>query len=369
MNEIYAAGPHVIEADIEIVADAMRKWYGKDAYYYCELFQEEFASYHDRRFGIMTPNCTSALRLLLDGLGIGPGDEVLVPECTWIGSTAGINEQGAQTVFCDIDSTTWCIDPDSVRKSVTARTKAIIAVNLYGNMADMVELQKIADEHGLFLIEDAAESLGSILNGVKSGKFGVGSTFSFHRTKTLTTGEGGMLILDDEDLWDRCMFLRDHGRSRTIPYYVEEVAYKYMPFNVQAALGYAQFQRLDELLDIKRSHFLHYKRELGDIPGVHMNPEQDGVVNGYWITTLVLDGCENRSELLSNLHSMGIPARPFFYPLSSMPAYAQGDKYRLKNCVAYDVSPRGINLPGAMNMTEDQLQFVCDGVKNVIRTS
>ena len=368
-KNIYMAGPDISEEDIAIVNDALKNgWYGKDAYKYCELFQDEFAKYHDRKFGIMTPNCTTALHLLLSGLGIGPGDEVIVPECTWIGSTAGIKWTGAETVFCDIDESSWCLSPTSVRSKITPNTKAILTVNLYGNMSDIDQLQQIADENGIFLIEDAAESLGSVYRGKKSGKFGIGSTLSFHRTKTMTTGEGGMLLLDDEDLYDRCMFLRDHGRSRTIPYYVEEVAFKYMPFNVQAALGYAQFLRLHELVERKREQFAFYKNSLSDIDGLIFNEEPNHVFNSCWITALVLDkSLEIKTfDFMKMLERVGVPSRPFFYPLSSLPAYDQREQHECLNTVAYDVSNRGINLPGAANLTREQMEFVAEGIRRVL---
>ena len=367
---IYMAGPDVNQHDIDIVMDALQNgWYGKDAYHYCELFQDEFAKYHDRKFGIMTPNCTTAIHLLLKGLGIKEGDEVLVPECTWIGSTAGVTWLGAKPVFCDIDPDSWCISPQSVLDNITEKTKAIITVNLFGNMSNMNKLEEIASLHGLHLIEDAAESLGSTYKGIRSGKFGVGSTFSFHRTKTITTGEGGMLVLDDEDLYKRCMFLRDHGRSQDIPYYILEVAHKYMPFNMQAALGYAQFQRLDELVDRKRYQFNFYKENLRGIRDIHLNEEPDHVYNSYWITGLVLGKTHNmdKHEFMKRLSDLDVPSRPFFYPLSQLPAYNEFNKYKDRNVNAYDISSRGVNLPGAANLTDDQLKFVCEGIKEVLK--
>ncbi|HMB99447.1 MAG TPA: DegT/DnrJ/EryC1/StrS family aminotransferase, partial [Flavobacteriaceae bacterium] len=223
----------------------------------------------------------------------------------------------------------------------------------------------IAKKYNLYVIEDAAESLGSTYNGIRSGKFGIGSVFSFHRTKTITTGEGGMLLLDDKKLYDRCMFLRDHGRSKTIPYYVEEVAFKYMPFNIQAALGYAQLQRIDDLIKIKRHHLEVYKNALGNIPGFQFNHEPAHVFNGCWITALVTNNPNTLSTqyMLHKLGEKNIPVRPFFYPLSSLPAYNQKYKYMHSNTNAYSIASRGINLPGAMNLTDEQLQYVCDEIK------
>lgn len=372
MQKIFAAGPDISQIEIDIVLDALKNgWYEK-AYYYCELFQKKFAEWHGRKYGIMTPNCTTAIHLLLAGLGIGEGDEVIVPECTWIGSVAGIKWLKAKTVFCDILQESWCIDPESVERAITPKTKAIIAVNLYGNMSNMLKLKEISDKYGIYLIEDAAESLGSLLNGTRSGKFGIGSTFSFHRTKTLTTGEGGMLLIDDDKLWERCMFLRDHGRSKTKAYVVDEVAFKYMPFNLQAALGYAQFLRLDELVEKKRKQFYFYKNNLKDVsPFLQFNFEPSNVYNSFWITTLVFDKSLNlnKNEIISKLSSYEIPARPFFYPLSSLPAYKEFNTYKDINKISYDISNRGINLPGAANLTNEQMLYICDRIKKVIGES
>jgi len=373
MEPIYMAGPSITEHEVAIVADAMRNgWYEKP-YYYVETFQKEFAAYHDRRFGLMTPNCTTAIHLLLTALGIGEGDEVIVPECTWIASAAPITYLRATPVFCDIDPVNWCLDPESVERSITPRTKAIIAVDLFGNMPLINELTEIANRHGVYLIEDSAEALGSSYQGTRAGKFGIGSVFSFHRTKTLVTGEGGMLILDDEDLYKRCQVLRDHGRKPGGPmYYNYEVTYKYMPFNLQAALGYAQFQRLDELVGMKRAIWQKYKERLADIEDIEFNAEPKDVYNSVWITALVFGESHQMTKLdaITKLQEIGIPARPFFYPLSCLPAYPGcEDEYKSRNPRSYNISERGINLPGALNLTDDQIDAVCAGIRRILDRS
>lgn len=362
------AGPWITEHEIRVVEDCMRNgWYN---YHYVERFQREFAQYHDRKFGIMTPNCTTAIHLLLTALGIQEGDEVIVPECTWIATAAPITYLRATPVFCDIEPVNWCLDPGSVERSITPRTKAIIAVDLFGNMPVMDALVELAAHHGIPLIEDSAESLGSTYQGIRAGKFGVGSVFSFHRTKTLVTGEGGMLLLDDERLFERCMFLRDHGRKPDGPaYYNYEVTYKYMPFNLQAAVGYAQFQRLDELVAKKRWILESYKTRLADVPDIEFNAEPAGVFNSVWITGLLIGKTHGMTKLeaMEKLKALGLPTRPFFYPLSSLPAYAGcEDVYRARNPRAYDICARGINLPGALVMTEEQVDVVCDGVRRIL---
>lgn len=371
MEQIYMAGPWITEHEIRVVEDCMRNgWYN---YHYVEIFQKEFAAYHNRKYGIMTPNCTTAIHLLLSALGIKDSDEVIVPECTWIATAAPITYLRAVPVFCDIEQVNWCLDPESVKKSITSRTKAIIVVDLFGNMPLIDELLRISNEYGIPLVEDAAEALGSIYKGTRAGKFGIGSVFSFHRTKTLVTGEGGMLLIDDDNLFERCMFLRDHGRRTDGPmYYNYEVTYKYMPFNLQAAVGYAQFQRINELVNKKRWIFEYYKKKLGDINDIQFNAEPEGIFNSAWITGLLIGKSHNldKIEAMAMLEKLGLPSRPFFYPLSSLPAYpAYENRYRPSNPLAYDICSRGINLPGALNLTEDQLDAVCKGIKTILGRS
>ncbi len=370
LEKIFMAGPWITEHEIRVVEDAMRNGWYERAYHYVETFQKEFAAFHGRRYGIMTPNCTTAIHLLLTAMGIGEGDEVIVPECTWIATAAPVTYLRATPVFCDIEPTHWGPDPDSVRKAITGRTKAIIAVDLYGNMPLMDELLKVAGDRGIPLVEDAAEALGSTYRGIRAGKFGIGSVFSFHRTKTLTTGEGGMLLLDDERLFERCMFLRDHGRRPEGPaYYNYEVTYKYMPFNLQAALGYAQFQRLDELVGRKREIFLRYKELLSDIKDLSFNPEPVEGFNSVWTTAVVFGKSHgmDKATAIRRLAELGVPSRPFFYPLSSLPAYPDAEaRYRPGNPAAYDISSRGINLSCAMNLTDEQIRFIAGGIRRIL---
>jgi perosamine synthetase len=368
MSEIFMAGPQVTEADEKIVLDALRSgWYGKQAYHYVETFEAEFAKYHDRRHALMTPNCTTALHLLLGGLGIGEGDEVIAPDCTWVGSVACITYQRAKTVLADIDPIHWCLTPESIERAITPRTKAVIVVDLYGNMPDWDRIKAVCDARAVTMIEDAAEAIGSKWSGVRAGKFGVASTFSFHRTKTITTGEGGMLLIDDDKLFQRCKFLRDHGRAPGT-YFNTEVTFKYMPFNVQAALGYAQFLRIEELVAKKRWIWHGFRERLADIPDIRLNPEPPGVVNGVWTTALVFGKSHRmtRDLALTEIPKLGLPVRPFFYPLTFLPAFAREAEGRKNNPVAYDTSEHGINLPCALNLTDADLDRYSDGLHKLL---
>lgn len=366
---IHMAGPWVTEFEEKIVIDALRNgWYGKDAYTYVEKFETEFASYHDRKYALMTPNCTTSIHLLLAGLDIKDGDEVIVPECTWIASAAPITYQRATTVFADIDPMNWCIDPKAVEAKITPKTKAVIAVDLYGNMPDMAALQELCDKHGIYLIEDAAESLGSKLNGIRAGKFGIGSVFSFHRTKTITTGEGGMLLLDDDALYQRCKFLRDHGRAPGT-YYNTEITFKYMPSNLSASLGYAQFLRLEELVTKKRWIWKQFQKHFKNVPDVYLNPEPENVFNGVWCTALVFGKSHGvtKEYVMQELEKRGLPSRPFFYPLTLLPAFGSKIEEGRKNSpVAYDISERAINLPCAFTVNEEQIEVMSNAIKEIL---
>ena len=358
---INMAGPDVGPVELRYVTDAMTNgWYGKDAYTYVERFEREFAAYHDRKYGLMTPNCTTAVHLVLEGLGAGPGDEVIVPESTWVGSSAGITHTGADTVFADIDAETWCLSAETVRHELTSRTKAVIAVDLYGNMPEWDALTQTCAAAGVPIIEDAAEALGSVYRGRRAGKYGIASVFSFHRTKTISTGEGGMLLIDDDTLFERCRLLRDHGRQPG-SYFNTEVAFKYMPFNVQAALGYGQFTRIDELVGKKRDTFHLYRSLLPQDGSVQVNLENDDLTNGAWATTVVFspETGVTTDAAIEAMAARGIPLRPFFFPLSSLPAYAAnrtGGPQR--HPTAYDLGGRGVHLPCALNLTEDQIRYI-----------
>jgi perosamine synthetase len=367
MTQIKMAGPSISDLEKNTVAEMMNS--GWDNYEYVERFEAEFSAWHGRKYALMTPCCTHAIHLILLALGITHGDEVIVPECSWTASAAPITYCNATPVFADIDQENWCLSPASVERKISNKTKAIIAVDLYGNMPDMEGLIALSEKYNVPLIEDAAEALGSKLNGVRAGKFGVAGVHSFHRTKTMTTGEGGCLLIDDDELYERAKFLRDHGRSSTIPYYTLEATPKYMPSNFQGAMAWAQFQRVDELVDRKRHFLTAYKQGLRNVPDLQFNVDSETVYNGAWATSVVFGRSHRivKATAIEELAKLNIPSRPFFYPLSSLPAYAKfatGSNH--ENPVAYDVSNRGITIAGHYDLTDEQINIICDGIRAVL---
>ena len=372
MERIPVSGPSITAKEIAYVTDAVTNaWYG-NANVWHERFEKSFAEYIGVKHAIALPHCTAAIHLSLLALKVGPGDEVIVPDCTWIASAAPITHVGATTVFADVDPQTWCLDAKAFEACITPRTKAVIPVNLYGNMPDWDALRDVARRHGIVIIEDAAESIGSEFKGGRAGSFGATGVFSFHGSKTLTTGEGGMLVTDDDGLRARVLFLRDHGRPPGDRlFHNTEVAYKYKMSSMQAALGSAQLERVEELVSRKREIFAWYAEELAGLPGVTLNYQAPGTKNTYWMVTAVLaESLGLRKERLMELLAVeGIDCRPFFHPLSSLPAYAglpQAELARSRNRASYAISPYGINLPSALNLTREQIRRVAVALRDVL---
>jgi len=373
MKRIPVAGPSITQKEVDYVADAVRTaWYG-NANVFHERFERAFAAHSGRRHAVSLPSCTSGLHLALLALGIGPGDEVVVPDATWIASAAPVCYVGATPVFADIDARTWGLSPEAFASVVTPRTKAAIVVDLYGSMPDWDGLAAIADRHGIRLIEDAAEAVGSRWRDRPAGAFGVMSAFSFHGSKTLTAGEGGMLVLDDDDLLDRVLRLRDHGRAPGDTMFInEEVGWKYKMSSMQAALGLAQLERLGELVEGKRRVFAWYREMLNGWNEGTLNPDVPGLYNSYWMSTVVLDSRlgVTKEMLVPALRNAGIDSRPFFSPLSSIPAFrrtAQAKAARARNSVAYALTPFAVNLPSALNLTREDVRRVCETLRDTVR--
>jgi perosamine synthetase len=340
---------------------------------YHERFERAFADYIGTRYAIALPSCTSAIHLALAALGVGPGDEVVVPEITWIASAAPVSYVGATPVFADVDAETWCLSPASFERSISPKTRAVIPVDLYGGTPDMDAIREIAARRGIAVIEDAAEAFGAERDGKRTGSFGDAATFSFHGSKTLTTGEGGMLVTDSEDLYQRALVLRDHGRPPgDRAFRNTEVAFKYRMSAMQAALGLAQTERGEELVARKRTIFGWYREALAGLPGITLNHEEPGTRNVYWMVTAILDPAvwPARDAVISRLREEGVDCRPFFHPLSSLEAYAGHPSAvgaRDRDPVAYAISPRGLNLPSGMNMTAELVDRVCACLRAIVR--
>ena len=260
-NKIPITKPSITLKEINYVNDAITNGWGDKCYDYIFKFQEKFKTYLNVNHCLATSSCTGALHLALMSLNISKDDEIICPDITWIASVSPIKYINAIPIFVDIEKDSWCINPDEIEKSITKKTKAILAVHLYGNICNMEKIMNIAKKYNLYVIEDAAEALGSLYKGKKCGTIGDIGVFSFHGTKTMTTGEGGALVTNNKFLFDTCKILNDHGRNPILnkTFWMDQIGYKYKMSNIQAALGLAQIERIEELLLRKREIFYFYK--------------------------------------------------------------------------------------------------------------
>jgi perosamine synthetase len=356
---IHYTKPSITALECEYAADAAANGWGERCYEYIQRFEAAFSSHLGVRHAIATSSCTGALHIGMAALGIGPGDEVVLADTNWIASAAPILHLGAKPVFVDVLPDSWCIDPAAAEAAITPRTRAIIAVHLYGNLCDMESLLAIGARHGIPVIEDAAEAIGSEYFGRKAGSMGVFGSFSFHGTKTLTTGEGGMFVTNDPALYETALTLSNHGRARgqKKQFWPDMVGFKYKMSNIQAAIGCAQLGRIGELVQRKHAIFEYYRERLARIPGITTNPEPEGIVNGAWMPTAVFsrESGVTREQLQAAFAAENIDARVFFHPLSSLPMFTpeRGNRH------AWDIPTRAINLPSYHDMhTEDQARVV-----------
>ena len=298
-------------------------------------------------------------------LGIGLGDEVIMADINWIATASPIVHLGAKPVFVDILPDSWCLDPELVEQAITPRTKAIVAVHLYGNLCDMDRLLAIGEKHGIPVIEDAAEAIGSIYHGKRAGSMGKFGAFSFHGTKTLTTGEGGMFVTNDPKLYEHVLTLSNHGRSRgqTKQFWPDMVGFKYKMSNIQAAIGCAQMERIEDLTAAKRRIFTYYFKHLRELP-LKMNPELAGTINGYWMPSIIVNEMIlfDRDALLALFKEDNIDGRVFFWPLSMLLMFEK----RLENTVSYRLSSRAINLPSYHVLAEEEMDRVIEIVRVVL---
>lgn len=333
---------------------------------FVDRFEEEFAKYNEVKSAVVTMNGTAALQLALVALGVGEGDEVIVPSMTFISSVNAIKYVGAIPVFADVDRETFVMDVNKVEELITEKTKAIMPVHIYGYPVEMDELNGIAKKYNLFVIEDATEALGTLYKGKLAGTLGDVGCFSFNGNKLITTGAGGMLITNNEELGKKAKYLSNQTKTITEngAMYHEEVGYNFRMPNILAAMGVAQLEKVDEYLEVKRRNARLYNDLLKGVKGITLTKEVDYVDNCYWLYSILVedDFRMSRDELLNVLKENGIQARPFFLPVHAMKPYS-GSKCGDMN-VTIDVSNRGINLPSSVSLTEEEVRIICDVIKN-----
>jgi perosamine synthetase len=325
---------------------------------FVERFERDFARYVGAQHATSVSNGTVALHLALVALGIGPGDEVIVPSFTYVASANTIVQAGARPVFVDSLPDTWQMDPADIRRKLTPRTRAVMAVHLYGHPCDMDAIGALCEERALLLIEDCAEGFGTRFRGRHVGNFGDVGTFSFFGNKTITTGEGGMVVCRDAAVHARCAKLKSQGLADR-QYWHDEVAYNYRMTNLCAAIGVAQMERADAIVEAKRQVAAWYQEALRGAP-VQLHAEVgDHVVHSYWMNSILVSDVATRDPLREHLAGMGIETRPAFYPVHTFPMYRESAQ---TFPVAEALGARGVNLPSSSRLTQGEVREVADAV-------
>jgi perosamine synthetase len=357
--------PSIGEKELEYVSDAVRSGWVSSIGKYIESFEAMFAGFCGTKYALATSNGTTALHLALVSAGIKSGDEVIIPDLTFVATANAVTYTGAKVVPVDIDSRTLCMDPVAVERAITPRTRAIIPVHLYGHAAQMGRLMAIAKEHGVVVLEDAAEAHGAEIGGRRVGSIGDCGVFSFYGNKVITSGEGGMLTTNDADLYLKAKLLRDHAMSADKRYWHTEVGFNYRMTNLQAALGVAQMERIDDFIAKRLQVMQWYRNHLEGCPKLRLNYQEPGTKNVYWMVCMEMIGITEsiRTEIMGRLRNAGVDTRPYFYPVSDMPMYA-----RAETPVAHDVSLRGVNLPSYTDLSEDDVRQICRIVRQVLTT-
>jgi perosamine synthetase len=325
-------------------------------------FEQAFSSFCGITYATTVSNGTVAMHLALLALGIGEGDEVIVPTFTYIASVNSIRYTGATPVFVDSMLNTLQMDPDDVRRKLTTKTKAIMVVHLYGHPCDMDALCSISSEHNLYMVEDCAEAIGSRYKGKHVGQFGNIATFSFFGNKTITTGEGGMVVTNDQDLIERVIKYKGQGLVRQGEYWHDVVGYNYRMTNICAAIGLAQLEQVDVFLKAKRSIAMYYKDHL-KAGSILFHEEHPDVDHSYWMCSIMLPNKDIRSIVTKSLLDKGVETRPFFHPVHTMPMYLEAG---LEFKVAEDIGERGINLPSYPGLSESELEYIVSTINDCL---
>lgn len=326
---------------------------------YISDFEAKFAEYIKVTHATSVCNGTVAIHLALMALGIGPGDEVIVPAFTYIASVNAVTYTGARAVYVESLADSWQMDPADVIRKITPRTKAVMAVHLYGHPCKMDELQKICKDHGIYLVEDCAEGLATRFNNQHVGGFGDISAFSFFGNKTITTGEGGMVVTNNKELHERAAHIKNQGVSKTIQYWHDIVGYNYRMTNIAAAIGLAQLEQIDQFVADKRRVAEYYQKKI-DPSRFRFHAECEKSFHSYWMCSiLVLKG--DRNKLRNELASQGIETRPLFFPVYKMPPYHDES---LHFPIAESIGASGINLPSFPALTEGELQRIVHAVNS-----
>jgi len=363
--------PFLSGKELEYVADCLKtKWISSKGKY-IEQFEQKFADYCGCKYGVSTTSGTTALHLALASLEIGPGDEVIVPTFTMISTVFAVVYTGAKPVLVDSEPETWNIDVTKIEDKITERTRAIMPVHIYGHPCDMNPIMEIAERHNLYVIEDAAEAHGAEYKGKKVGGIGHIGCFSFYANKIITTGEGGMIVTNDELIAGKAGSLKDLAFSKERRFLHTDLGFNYRMTNIQAAIGLAQFEKIDELRERRRKNAHLYNSLLRDIKGIKLPPEKEWAKNVYWMYSILIkdEFGMRRDELMSKLGQKGIETRSFFIPMHQQPVFHKLGLFNRESYpVAQELSRKGLYLPSGSGLKEEQVDYICSVVRETYKS-
>jgi perosamine synthetase len=359
MNDfIPVAAPALVGNESNYVLDCLKSTWISSCGKYIDQFEVAFAEFCGAKHALSCSNGTVALHLALLALGVGPGDEVIVPTLTFVATANAVTYCGAKPVFVDSEPKTWNINPALIEEHITSRTKGIIAVHLYGHPADMDRILKIARKHNLFVVEDAAEAHGATYKGQKVGSLGDIATFSFYGNKIITAGEGGMVLTSNEALARKVSQLKGQGQDPNRRYWFPIIGHNYRMTNIQAAIGLAQLEKIDWHIARHREVASWYRECLNNMPGIQFSPQMPWAESVYWMSCVVLESLNmDRDEVMRRMLKQAVETRPFFYPMHTLPPYAATEG---SFPVAERFSRSGINLPSSALLTKSQVQHVVE---------
>jgi perosamine synthetase len=362
-KKILTAGPSISELEVKYVLDAVKTGWNENWDYYLKKFERKFADYVGVKHAISTSSCTGAMHVALIAMGIEPGDEIILPDLGWVATGNVILYVGAKPVFVDVDMNSFCVDPESIKKAINSKTKAIMPVHMYGHPANMGEIMNIAREYNLLVLEDAAPSIGAEINGKKTGSFGDIAAFSFQGAKMMVTGEGGMLVSDNKEYYQRACKLMDQGKSHNKTFWIDELGYKYKMSNIQAALGLAQLERVDKFIEKKIKINQWYTEELRDIKEIQVSSQSDYCKSVHWMTSIIVNDKIDRDLIIKEFKKRNIDSRPFFYPMSSFKYFNTS----VENKNSIKLSKRGINLPSGVCLNQEDIMWIAKCIKEIIK--
>lgn len=370
-KKIRSIAPSVTQHEISLVTQAVTEGWMDQMNMHLDQFVSEFSAYVGKPFCLPVSHGTDAIQLALKVVGVGPGDEVIVPDITWVASASPVLHLGATVVLADIDEKRWCICPKAFEQAITPKTKAVVCVDLFGSMPDYDQIMAIAEKHQIVVIEDAAEGLGSRYKGQPAGTLGHIGVYSFNATKLIMGGQGGMLVTDNEVWFKRAKKLAHHGIDLELSgkyYWSNELGYNYNWCNLNAALALAQLRRIEELIEFKRNLFALYQEHLADCRWIQLSQPVDAVFNCYWITCAWIDPVLglNKEQIRKECLPYNVDIRPFFYPLSAMPPFQGGLTIAGQNENSYHLSGQMICLPSGYDLTEADVLYVCQLIKALI---